>query len=229
MRVDNVPFWLRPWFNLWGYSTGLGFLAWVRYLQRSLTIEAVGPGCREEQAIYCVWHEDLLPLFLAMPHLNGPQIWMNHPLWYMQPVHVFLNRIGVGELVLGSTGHEGKAALSQLARRLMETGRSTAIAVDGPSGPAHFLRKGCLYLAQSTQIPIVPLRFICSSEYRVPINWDKKRAPRIGSNLTVVGGDPMHVGPDVSLESAARELAVALSAAVSSEVEIIAPCAASSG
>ena len=66
------------------------------------------------------------------------------------------------------------------------------LAVDGPAGPAYRLRKGCLYLAQRTGMPIVPLSFVCDDVVRLPIRvgpkeiaslWDDRRGPFPRTNL----------------------------------------------
>ena len=217
MRVDTVPFWLKPCFNLWGHSTGTLLSALIARRRRTLHIDSIGPGLHHTPAIYCIWHEDLVHLFVSMPHLHQPQVWMNHPMWYMKPVHVFLAQMGITKLALGSTGHGGQAALERLAHLLRETGASTTLAVDGPNGPPYHLRKGCLYLAQKTGLPIVPIRFMCTDEKRYPFNWDKKRSPKPGATLTVQFGDPIWIAPGDDVEAFAQLVINALGPAGATE------------
>ncbi|MEE2787394.1 MAG: hypothetical protein VX589_08655 [Myxococcota bacterium] len=196
MRVDHMPSWLRPWLHGWGQLTGQTLFTLLGHHRRQIDIKCSGPGRPVAPAIYVIWHEDVIPLFVAMPYLHQPQIWMNHPAWYMKPIHVLLAKVGVGELCLGSTGHDGQIALDSLGQRLVETGSSTTLAVDGPKGPPYQLRKGCLYLAQRTALPIVPVSFICEDAYRLPFHWDRKRIPPLGSTIDLYFHAPIRIAAD---------------------------------
>ena len=207
LRVDNMPLLLQPGFNLWGESAGLSLYASMLAVRRSLSIKITGLDALGVQpAIFVIWHENLMPLFLTMPSLNHHrrQIWMNHPLWYMKPVHVFLRYLGVNEICLGSTGHQGQAALSELAQRMVTSSASTSMAVDGPKGPAYQLRKGCLYLARDTGYPLVPVCFSLSDGFRLPFNWDRKWWPKHGTEMTVHLGTPIHITAETNLALAAE-------------------------
>lgn len=191
-----MPPQLRPGFELWGQTAGLSIYSMLVYMQQTMTINLENyDSLRERPAIFVIWHENLIPLFLIMRFLgrHQNQIWMNHPLWYMKPIHVFLHRLGVRELCLGSTGHQGQAALSQLAQRMLTTGASTSMAVDGPKGPPYNLRKGCIHLAMETGYPLVPLRFGISGAYRVAFNWDRKFWPQHSARMTAYFGEPLEV------------------------------------
>lgn len=194
MRVDSVPFWLKPAFTLWAESSGLTFYVKLISLRKSMRIELHGhlPG-PEESAIFAIWHENLLPFFLVLHRIEQEQIWMNHPLWYMKPIHVLLRHLGIKELALGSTGYDGQAAADYLADRLLKTGASSMMAVDGPAGPPYQLRKGCLHLALKTGLPIIPIRFKVSELHRLEFTWDRKVWPKYRSSLTADFGAPISV------------------------------------
>ena len=209
LRVDNIPTLLRPGFEAWGQTGGLSLYASTLAMRQSLSIQIQGlEMLRRQPAIFVIWHENLMPLFLTMPSLDEHryQVWMNPPLWYMKPVHVFLRYLGVRELCLGSTGHQGQAALADLSQRLVETGASTSMAVDGPKGPPYRLRKGCLYLARHTGFPLVPVRFHLSNGFRIPINWDRKWWPLPGARLSAHLGPSRFITAECSIDEAAQEL-----------------------
>ena len=136
---------------------------------------------------------------------------MNHPLWYMKPVHVFLKRLGVQELCLGSTGNQGQAALAQLGQRMLATGASTSMAVDGPKGPPYYLRKGCIHLAMETGYPLVTVRFDIPKAYRLPVNWDRKFWPPYFCEMTVHLGDPLEIDRKADPEHISQSLSEELS------------------
>ena len=62
---------------------------------------------------------------------------MQHPLWYMKPIHVVLGCIGVERIVLGSTGYHGREAARTLVEYL-RAGYSTAL-----SPTVRPARRGC--------------------------------------------------------------------------------------
>ena len=155
------------------------------------------PDFNQRQTVDCAWHDTLLPYFVAMTPYTKRYAWMNHPAWYMKGIHVFLRWMGVRQLVLGSSGHGGRAALDGLVA-LMQTdphAPSTFLNPDGPYGPAHQLRPGVLDIAQRTGAPIIALRIHCHCAWRAP-TWDGKAVPLPFSRIDVIYSPPWHVRPD---------------------------------
>jgi lysophospholipid acyltransferase (LPLAT)-like uncharacterized protein len=136
-----------------------------------------------------------------------PHAWMQHPLWYMKPIHVFLRLIGVKKLVLGSTGHDGRQAADELAEHL-RAGYSTVLLPDGPAGPPRVLRRGILHLAVVSKVPIVPLRVTASRAISLG-TWDHKQWPLPFSRLRIQVGGPIAVTED-SFTQAEHDLCQAL-------------------
>ncbi len=206
-RVDDVPWPLAPLFHLYGYGVGAVLYALVRVLRALVRVQwddgerAAGAG-----RILCAWHENVVLYFIVRPPLAG-QVWINHPYWYMRPVHVLLGWSGVERVIPGSTGAGGRAAADELAVALADGG-STAMFSDGPAGPAHVLKKGVLHLAARTGLPVVPLRFELSREVRLP-GWDRKRLPLPGARVRVTCGAPLTVRSD-ALDNAQHALEAAL-------------------
>jgi lysophospholipid acyltransferase (LPLAT)-like uncharacterized protein len=196
MRVDDVPLWLAPSFHAFGFGGGAMFqalLALVRStctIERTVTREAVMPR------IECLWHEHL-PTYMAtyLPPGDGIRyVWMNHPIWYMRPVHVVLGWNGVERLYLGSSGHGGQAALDGVVAALGE-GYSTALAVDGPAGPPREAKRGALDMALRSGLPIVALSFRYERALRIG-GWDRKWCPYPGSHIAVRESEPLYVTVD---------------------------------
>ena len=195
MRVDDVPWWLSPLFHAYGYGVGGLVELWLRSIRQSCRFE----GLRTEPAgprIECIWHEHL-PTYIAtyLPPLPGTRvIWMNHPIWYMRPVHVSLALRGVPELALGSTGHGGQEALERVVACL-RAGYSTGLAVDGPAGPAHVLKRGALDMARASGRPVVAIRFSYEHARRLP-GWDHKYWPLPGSRVVIRESEPIFASDD---------------------------------
>lgn len=134
---------------------------------------------------------------------------MSHPAAYMRPAHVMFRRMGVSEVVLGSSGEEGRRAANQIAHLVAE-GCSTTISPDGPYGPARVLKKGVLHIAVQSGVPIVPLT-IRSSRFLRLRTWDDKRFPLPFSRITVTVQEPIVV-ESWNLDEAGARIVRALSA-----------------
>ncbi|MDH3495144.1 MAG: hypothetical protein OER21_00060 [Gemmatimonadota bacterium] len=214
MRVDTVPLPLRPLLAVYGY--GLAGVFALYYLAQRPTIRVVvsgAPRLESRNYIFCLWHEAISLLFQSSvprfprPLRAAPQAWMQHPLWYMKPIHAFIRGIGVRKIVLGSTGHGGRPAADALVV-LLRAGYSTVVLPDGPAGPARELKKGVLHLAAQSGVPIVPLRLFASRSYRAR-TWDRKIQALPFATLRIAIGEPLSVADD-TLAPAARTLTAAL-------------------
>jgi lysophospholipid acyltransferase (LPLAT)-like uncharacterized protein len=201
-RVDNVPIVIRPQFYLYGYGLGLLLFLYLLILRATLKIKIVGSEKLKKNSnhIFGLWHS-FIPLGLAgatpLIHAvldHAPQAWMQHPIWYMKPIHVLLRFMGVKKIILGSTGHSGRDAAERLVDYL-RTGYSTVINPDGPNGPVFVLKKGILHLSLDSNVPVVPLR-LSSSSFREIDTWDRKKFPRPFSTLEMQIGDPIYVTND---------------------------------
>lgn len=201
-RVDNVPFLIQPQFCLYGYGFGLLLFLYALVGRSTTKVKITG---REKlkgnpNHIFSLWHS-FVPLGLTsiapiIPRVldGAPQAWMQHPLWYMKPIHVLLRLMGVRKIILGSTGHTGQEAANIIVDYLRR-GYSTVINPDGPDGPAFVLKKGILHLSLKSNVPIVPLQF-SSSSYRELKTWDRKKIARPFSMLEIKIGEPIYVTKD---------------------------------
>jgi lysophospholipid acyltransferase (LPLAT)-like uncharacterized protein len=193
LRVDTIPTPLLPAFHAYGYGAGAIVHGAVTLIRRSCRIERVAATPHDGPAIECIWHEHL-PAYIAtcLPGTDGRRrIWMSHPIWYMRAIHVLLAWNGVSELSLGSTGHDGQAALERVIAAL-RSGATTGVAVDGPAGPARQVKRGALDMAIASGVPILPFRFEYDRAPRAP-GWDGKHLPLPGSTVRVIQGEPLYV------------------------------------
>lgn len=110
-------------------------------------------------------------------------VWMNHPAWFMKPIHIILYWKGVEKLVLGSSGNSGKEALKGVNAYLLQ-GYSTCMAVDGPAGPPLVMKHGAMQMALDTGVPIICLEYIPRKYWVLP-TWDKKVLPVPFSTVTI--------------------------------------------
>ena len=194
LRVDNIPWYIKPFFLLYGYGAGVFLYGYLWLMNTTCKIKFTGASLPQESAaVYCIWHTDLVFYFTVFPKVEK-QIWMNHPAWYMKPIHVLLSLTGVEHICLGSSGNSGKVALEKVIGYLKH-GYSTAIASDGPAGPAKELKPGVLFMSRDANVPVIPLRFLCSNSFRLG-GWDRKFIPSLFSEITVVVGEAIQVEKD---------------------------------
>ncbi len=93
--------------------------------------------------------------------------------------------------VRGSSSRRGVAALVAL-RKALKAGEQLFITPDGPRGPRYELQPGVIKLAQSSGVPIIPVRFDHSSSWRLN-SWDRFHIPKPFSKITV------HVGQSIEV------------------------------
>ena len=201
-RVDKVPIIIQPQFLLYGYGLGLFLFFYLLIMRVTTKVKIVGREklVKNSNHIFTMWHS-FVPLGLtsaspAIPRTldRAPQAWMQHPIWYMKPIHVLLRLMGVKKIILGSAGHSGRDA-AELLVDYLRIGYSTVINPDGPNGPAFVLKKGILHLSLQSNVPIVPLRF-SSSSYRELKTWDRKKFTRFFSTIEMKIGEPIYVTTD---------------------------------
>jgi lysophospholipid acyltransferase (LPLAT)-like uncharacterized protein len=197
LRVDTIPFWLKTFYLLWAYLTaGLSYgliILWrltLRFRWEDAALMEQSPN-----NIYCIWHKNLILSFM-LP-FNKPatrkDVWMNHPAWFMKPIHIILYWKGVHKLMLGSSGNSGREAKAAVEEYLRQ-GYSTCMAVDGPAGPRLQMKHGAMQMALETGVPIICLEYIA---HRKPLilafTWDKKVLSLPFTKVTVKVKGPYYV------------------------------------
>ncbi len=191
--VHNIPFYLQPFFQLFGWGSAFAYCI-HNFIFRSLCrIEYIGTEHIDSvpNHIFSLWHENLPLYFIAHPTFKKPNIWLTFPLWYMYPIHIMKKLIGVKELAYGASGHDGQKALALVVQRLTE-GWSTFLSPDGPRGPIRELKNGVLVMSLKTGTPIIPMSFEVAGNWRMN-TWDKKRYPPLFSTFKVIYGKPIIV------------------------------------
>lgn len=198
-RVDDVPAVIRPIFYLYGYGLALLLFIFGLILRATIKVEITGRENLGEHSnyVFCHWHS-FIPLSLVTVVPNIPNVldrashaWMQHPSWYMKPIHVLIRLLGVKKIILGSTGHSGREAADQLAEYL-QRGYSTILFPDGPSGPPFALKKGILHISMQSGVPIVALQF-SGSRFIELKTWDRKKIPYPFSKVTMRIGAPIQI------------------------------------
>lgn len=191
-HVNEVPLILKPIFYLYGY--GIPFILFLYFLFIRVTSKIVVKRNTDLDAhpnyIICFWHTFICLYFTVFPR-NRNHVWLQHPTWYMKPSHVMLRFVGVKKIILGSSGHSGRKAATQLVTFLRK-GYSTVILPDGPGGPPFKMKKGVFHIALQSNIPVVPIRFEAKPCFVSP-NWDHRRWPVPFSRINVIIGKAIYI------------------------------------
>ena len=171
------------------------YLGYHKTIKIQTVNDAVAPDRTFPTAatIYVFWHAKT---FLILPRYRDFRISIFTLLNFKNLFYDQLCRL-FGYQTVPVTS-EMKATL--LMRRLLEAGFHSAIALDGPKGPAGIIRPGALYLSQKTKIPIVAVKVECKKSFRLRSRWDHYEIPYPFSQVTVVCSRPMQVDKDNAAE-----------------------------
>ncbi len=123
---------------------------------------------------------------------------------------MILKRFGYG-VVRGSSKRKGAQALLGLVENL-RSGKTIALAVDGPRGPLYEVKPGITYLAGKLNKVIVPVVTSANRFWILEKIWDKYLLPAPFTRALVLYGEPIAVtgtSEDV-LEAKRGELQTAL-------------------
>ena len=112
------------------------------------------------------------------------------------------------EVVRGSSTRGGSEALREMVRRV-RSGKTAALTVDGPTGPARVVQPGIVHLARLTGGWILPITF-SSDRPRFLHSWDRYLTPLPFSKNVVLYGEPFPVDATASDEEAGSRIAAAL-------------------
>ena len=201
-QVDKIPIIIRPQFYLYGYGLGLFLFLFLLFLRLTTKVKISGREKLRKNAnhIFCLWHSSVLLAFTSGTPLipsvldRSQQAWMQHPSWYMKPIHILLRLMGVERIILGSSGHSGREASDQLVECL-KRGYSTVMLPDGPNGPPLILKKGILHMSIQSGVPIVAVQFSASRLFELN-TWDQKKFPYPFSTVRMRIGYPIQITSD---------------------------------
>lgn len=142
--------------------------------------------------IYSLWHHNLIAYFIINIRYKQDYVWLNHPVWYMKPIHILLWFMGTKGLVLGSSGNSGRVALNKVVGYLKE-GSNTVINPDGPSGPIKQLKSGVLDMSIDSGVPVIAVKISSTNSIVLSRTWDNKWIPLPFSKILIEFSNPIQV------------------------------------
>lgn len=109
------------------------------------------------------------------------------------------------DIVRGSAQKKGASSGTLALIDKIKTGKSCALTVDGPHGPAFKVKPGVIFLAQRTQCPIVPVRVFVEKKIQLK-NWDRYIIPLPFCKAYVVYGKPIYIKQNDNIINKIEEL-----------------------
>lgn len=116
------------------------------------------------------------------------------------------NKLGVTEVVRGSSSKGGKEALIQSLEIMKDKNYHSVVAIDGPKGPILNVKPGAVYIAKQTSKIIVPVVCSCNSFYQFNKSWDKFVLPYPYAKLDIYYGDPYTISDSFEKEDVNAEI-----------------------
>jgi lysophospholipid acyltransferase (LPLAT)-like uncharacterized protein len=111
--------------------------------------------------------------------------------------------------VRGSSSRGAVQALKGILR-LAKEGWRPSVAVDGPRGPRHEVKRGVVEIAKVLKVPILPINMACSRSFIFKKSWNKSELPLPFSRIVIEWGDPILYDPNKTLEDFLPPIAQAL-------------------
>lgn len=151
----------------------------------------------DKRVLYACWHGRML--ILSYSHR-----------W--QKIHVLISQHRDGELIAriierlgfvsirGSTTRGGTKALFEMATK-GASGYDVGITPDGPKGPKFKAQLGAIYIAQRSEMPIIPITNSAKRRWTLS-SWDGFIIPKPFSKTVIIIGEPIYV----PLKSTPQEL-----------------------
>lgn len=120
----------------------------------SITLQ--GPGKDYSgAAVYVNWHRHVP--FLCVHHGQYRRWLLMSSAPYLEPVAMWCGWMGL-TVVRGAPGERSRESLVRLVEAL-KCGKSAVLAADGPAGPAFRVKPGCIELARTAGVPIIPVAY----------------------------------------------------------------------
>ncbi len=181
--------------NVQNIAKLVSFLMWI---QEHFTHIKGYNAPKDKSCIYAMWHanhfavygiEDKAHCSIMISNSKDGEI-----------VDRAVRRMGF-QTVRGSTARRGaiEATMQMISR--LNNGESVALMIDGPHGPLHKVKNGCIKLAQKTGKPIIPVHWYSSMPTFVTLpSWDNMKSPIGHCNILNIYGEPVYIKEDASEE-----------------------------
>lgn len=165
--------------------------------------------------IFTNWHEHQ-PYLCHHHGRQGERCMLMSPAPYMAPIDMWCTATGLHVI----RHPNSDIALVSLAEQLIpaqpsQQPHSVVLAIDGPTGPLHVPKRGCVKLAQETGVPIVHVNYTSARGIPDVSRWDQWIWPVMGDEIHIRYSKPLLIHSNVSMAEATSKVQ-ALAASISS-------------
>ena len=140
------------------------------------------------------------PIILAQWHEHAFAMMITHRNQYFYPVaslskdgdmvSAVSKRLGL-PCVRGSSSRGGATARKNLGELLAQN-KSVAFTVDGPRGPRHKVKPGCVDVSIKCNAPIFPVLAFAQKSWILRKTWDQTRIPKPFSKIYLIYAPPIY-------------------------------------
>jgi lysophospholipid acyltransferase (LPLAT)-like uncharacterized protein len=145
---------------------------------------------RDQQLVVAFWHGKFFPLFSLMRGRRST-VFASISL-HGEIIAEICRWFGYDCVLIPDTGGE---QARQTMLDTVKSSRSAAVAVDGPRGPYHVVKRGAIDLASELGFVVVPVTAACSRRWIDRRRWDLREVPGPFSRLVLAMGKPIRVPP----------------------------------
>jgi len=154
--------------------------------------------------IVASWHQDTLPFFHYLANFtrleaNRPFVMLSSRSFDGEVTERIMRPWGF-RFVRGSFGKEGGSTAVRALLRALDAGERVALVADGPRPPAGVLRRGVVFLARKSGVPLYVARAWARPQVLVPRTWFRMAIPLPRAHLACLSAGPLDVSG--SLEEA---------------------------
>ncbi len=148
------------------------------------------------------WHEEIVTMAWFVRHCllpAGHRVTVFASFSKDGELGAILARSWKADIVRGSASRGGVQGLRNLYRMIRQ-GSSPIVIPDGPRGPVHRAKAGSIVLAQTAQVPILPMGIKVERAWRLR-TWDRVLVPKPFSRVEFRIGQPITVPEKLSPEA----------------------------
>jgi lysophospholipid acyltransferase (LPLAT)-like uncharacterized protein len=173
----------------------------TRYLRHSCRWHLGGPLhaalAEGRPLIVASWHQDVVPFFHYLANYTRLEA--------RRPFVMLASRSFDGEVterimrpwgfrfVRGSFGRAGGSAAVRGLLRALEAGERVAVVADGPRPPAAVMRRGAVFLARESGVPLYVARAWARPQVLVPRTWFRMAVPLPRAHIACLSAGPVDV------------------------------------
>jgi lysophospholipid acyltransferase (LPLAT)-like uncharacterized protein len=185
--------------RLYGWSCSLAlWLLWATWRVDPDEIRRVGELLRKNKLIVCFWHGKYIPLFILLR--NHDACVFSSDSFRGLVIGTICRHFGYRSVLIPEEGEEAYLRM----RDTLATERTAGIAVDGPLGPYHAVKRGPIRLASDTGVPLLAVSVAASRSRVNEQRWDLQEIPRPFSRVCLAAGHPIRVPADLGDDELSR-------------------------